>query len=49
MKRFIKAFLNDEAGSTAIEYGLIVALVAVVIVTAVTTLGAAMHNAGVTG
>jgi pilus assembly protein Flp/PilA len=32
-------FLKDESGATAIEYGLIAALVAVAIITAVTTLG----------
>lgn len=30
---------NDESGATAIEYGLIAALIAAVIVTAVTSLG----------
>ena len=35
----IKRFLSDESGATAIEYGLIAALIAVVIITAVTTLG----------
>ncbi|MGP7975781.1 MAG: Flp family type IVb pilin [Desulfobaccales bacterium] len=35
----IKRFLNDESGATAVEYGLLVALIAVVIITAVTTLG----------
>jgi len=39
MNRFLKTFLKDESGATAIEYGLIVALIAVVIVTAVTALG----------
>lgn len=39
MTKFFNRFLNDESGATAIEYGLIVALIAVVIVTAVTTLG----------
>jgi pilus assembly protein Flp/PilA len=32
-------FLKDESGATAIEYGLIAALVSVVIITAVATLG----------
>jgi len=32
-------FLNDESGATAIEYGLIAALIAVVIITAVTAVG----------
>jgi pilus assembly protein Flp/PilA len=32
-------FIRDESGATAIEYGLIAALIAVVIITAVTTVG----------
>ena len=32
-------FFKNEAGATAIEYGLIAALIAVVIITALTTLG----------
>jgi pilus assembly protein Flp/PilA len=32
-------FIKDESGATAIEYGLIAALIAVVIITAVTTVG----------
>jgi pilus assembly protein Flp/PilA len=39
MNRFLTAFLDDESGATAIEYGLIIALIAVVIVSAVTVLG----------
>jgi pilus assembly protein Flp/PilA len=35
----VKSFLEDASGVTAIEYGLIAALVAVAIITAVTTLG----------
>ena len=35
----IKRFFKDESGATAVEYGLLVALIAVVIITAVTTLG----------
>ena len=38
MKTLVKLF-RDESGATAIEYGLIAALVAVVIVTALTTVG----------
>jgi len=34
-----KRFLKDESGATAIEYGLIAALIAVVIIVAVTQLG----------
>ena len=36
---FVKSFLADESGATAIEYGLIAAGIAVAIITAVTTLG----------
>ena len=34
-----KRFLKDESGATAIEYGLIAALIAVGIITAVTSIG----------
>jgi pilus assembly protein Flp/PilA len=39
MTKFMTRFAKDESGATAIEYGLIVALIAVVVITAVTTLG----------
>jgi len=39
MKQFMSRLIADESGATAIEYGLIVALIAVVIIGAVTTLG----------
>ncbi|WP_265919210.1 Flp family type IVb pilin [Cupriavidus nantongensis] len=35
----LKQFVRDEDGVTAIEYGLIAALIAVVIITTVTTVG----------
>ena len=38
MRKFI-AFMNDEAGATAIEYGLIAALISLAIVTSATSLG----------
>jgi pilus assembly protein Flp/PilA len=37
--RFIKQFTRDEEGVTAIEYGLIAALIAVTIIAAVTIVG----------
>ncbi|WP_063750804.1 Flp family type IVb pilin [Paraburkholderia nodosa] len=40
-----KRFINDEEGATAVEYGLIVALIAAVIVTTVKTLGTDINNA----
>jgi len=42
MKQFISKFMSDESGATAIEYGLIAALIAVVIIAAVTTLGTSL-------
>ena len=39
MTKFITKFVKDESGATAIEYGLIAALIAVVIIGAVTALG----------
>lgn len=39
MMKIFSRFRNDESGATAIEYGLIAALIAVAIITAVTTLG----------
>lgn len=42
MSRFITRFLKDESGATAIEYGLIAALIAVVIIGAVTSAGGAI-------
>ena len=39
MKNLVSKFIKDESGATAIEYGLIAALIAVVIIGAVTTLG----------
>jgi pilus assembly protein Flp/PilA len=44
MSKFVTKFLNDESGATAIEYGLIVALIAVVIIGAVTTIGTSMNT-----
>ncbi len=39
MKNLIVRFVKAESGATAIEYGLIAALVSVAIITAITTLG----------
>jgi pilus assembly protein Flp/PilA len=39
LSKFVSNFLNDESGATAIEYGLIAALVAVVLVGAIGTVG----------
>ena len=39
MSKLILRFLKDNSGVTALEYGLIAGLIAVVIIGAVTTLG----------
>ena len=39
MVKHIVRFMKEEDGATAVEYGLMVALIAVVIITAVTLLG----------
>ena len=39
MKALLFRFAEDESGVTAIEYGLIAALIAVAIIVAVTTVG----------
>ena len=40
--KLISRFVRDKSGATAIEYGLIAALIAVVIITAVTAVGTAL-------
>lgn len=47
MKKFLNAtrrFLRDEEGVTAIEYGLIAALIAVVIIAGATLVGDNLNN-----
>jgi len=39
MMELAKGFMRDEEGATAVEYGLMVALIAAVIIGAVTLLG----------
>jgi pilus assembly protein Flp/PilA len=39
MRKILLGFCKDESGATAIEYGLIAALIAVVIITGVTAVG----------
>ncbi|ODT69975.1 MAG: pilus assembly protein PilA [Nitrosomonadales bacterium SCN 54-20] len=41
----MKQFLNDEEGVTAIEYGLIAALIAVVIMGSVESIGTLLNTA----
>ncbi|HXW20336.1 MAG TPA: Flp family type IVb pilin [Roseiarcus sp.] len=39
-----KQFVKEETGATAIEYGLIASLIAVVIIAAVATVGTSLTN-----
>jgi pilus assembly protein Flp/PilA len=43
MKNLVSRFVRDESGATAIEYGLIAALISVVIIAAVTALGTSLQ------
>ncbi len=42
--RYARSFAADESGATAIEYGLIAALIAVVVVASVTLIGTSLSN-----
>ena len=44
MIRKIAGFLHDESGATAVEYGLIAALVSVAGITALTLMGSSLTN-----
>ncbi len=41
---FQSRFIRDEEGATAVEYGLMVALIAVVIIAAVTFIGTSLNS-----
>jgi pilus assembly protein Flp/PilA len=44
MRKLVANFMNDESGVTAIEYGLIAALIAVIIIGAVTVVGTSLSG-----
>ncbi|MCB1382852.1 MAG: Flp family type IVb pilin [Notoacmeibacter sp.] len=44
MSKIVARFAKDESGATAIEYGLIAALIAVAIMAGAGTLGNALNN-----
>ena len=44
MKKFVQSFLANQSGATAIEYGLIAALIAIAAITAMTTLGTKLSS-----
>ena len=45
MVNHVMNFINDEEGATAIEYGLLAALISAVIITVVGTIGSKLNNA----
>ena len=44
MLTMLKTFARNEKGATAIEYGLIAALIAIALITALTTLGGSLSS-----
>jgi pilus assembly protein Flp/PilA len=44
MSKTVRKFFKNESGATAIEYGLIAALIAVVIITGVTAVGTSLSG-----
>ncbi len=44
MTKFAKSFLTNESGATAIEYGLIAALIAVAAIGAMSLIGTSLNN-----
>lgn len=44
MSSFLQALLDDKSAVTAIEYGLIAGLIAVVIIAVITTIGTDLTN-----
>lgn len=44
MNRLLQRFVQDEGGATAIEYGLLVTVISLVVIAAVTATGKTMWN-----
>lgn len=44
MSEFISRFVRDESGATAIEYGMVLSLIAVVVITAFTRFGTSLND-----
>ncbi len=44
MTKLFARFVKDESGATAIEYGLIAALISVALITGASTLGNSLNN-----
>lgn len=44
MSKFVSRFLKDESGATAIEYGLIAALISITIIAAAQSIGGSIKT-----
>jgi pilus assembly protein Flp/PilA len=44
MREMIRTFVNDQSGASALEYGLVVGLIALVIIAGLTLAGGALNN-----
>ena len=44
MQKFVTRYMNDESGATAIEYGLIAALIGVAIIVGAGALGGSVNS-----
>ena len=44
MKNLFSRYMKDESGATAIEYGLIAALISVVIISVLTNVGSSLNG-----
>ena len=44
MSKFVTRFINDESGATAIEYGLIAALISITIIAAANAIGGSVKT-----
>jgi len=44
MKNLFARYMKDESGATAIEYGLIAALISVVIIAVLTSVGSSLNS-----
>ncbi len=43
LRTYLRALLKSERGATAVEYGIMVALIAVIIIAAVTAIGTGLN------
>jgi len=44
MKKFLNRFIRSESGASAVEYGILVAVIALVVIVAATTLGNSLSS-----